>query len=50
MKSPIIEEAMGDSNQSENDEQHREVPAFLLEFASRKQFKARKGKVFYNSW
>ena len=42
--SPIIEEAFGDSNSSQNEEQEREVPEFLLEFAS-KRLKAHKGEL-----
>lgn len=39
-KSPIIEEAVAGSSTSENEGQERPVPAFLLEFASKKQLKS----------
>ena len=43
-KSPVIEEAVSDSNSSQNEEQEREVPGFLLEFASKRQ-KAYRGEI-----
>ena len=44
-KSPIIEEAAGNSATLQNEEQERPVPAFLLEFASKKQLKSLRGKA-----